>query len=395
MNPIENEAVVAAALNASADQFTLPDTAHMLPDLKRRPGLTMWYPAVNSTLRQPQPLPTRSTERAPSQDEDAPSAAVVSLEKDRSSSHVDHLGVTAFACASYDDYVKNSTDADMKNGKLKMQPTQWPPENAHQLGLENCFRIYPHLQNTGGFFIAVLQKKEDSRNEDVSMEDPIDGNTSTQWKRPASTPDNNENPSKRHKVEEAPATTSTPTSSATDRPTKTKTKKNPPPTNKDDQVATEGTVGTFKENPFTFINGNDPTLRKNLLKLHLNSGFPANNVFVRHQRTDPMKTFHLANDMVKRIITSNAYDRMRLISAGVKAFSRHDAGSSSASDEVDMPEDVENHVAPETLAHLSSGGASLNFAAGRESALRFVSDGMASVYDFVEDGAPSDTGSES
>ncbi|KAF7684574.1 tRNA (cytosine(34)-C(5))-methyltransferase [Astathelohania contejeani] len=75
--------------------------------------------------------------------------------------------------------------------KIKTRPgmTYWHPfsdDESHRpcgknLGLEKCIRIYPQDQNTGGFFIAVLQKikKTDSRKEqkikgkDVSLDTKI------------------------------------------------------------------------------------------------------------------------------------------------------------------------------------------------------------------------------
>lgn len=39
-------------------------------------------------------------------------------------------------------------------------PSMWPPsqEEREKFQLERCWRIYPHLQDTGGFFCAVLEK---------------------------------------------------------------------------------------------------------------------------------------------------------------------------------------------------------------------------------------------
>ncbi|KAG8998446.1 hypothetical protein FRB94_006873, partial [Tulasnella sp. JGI-2019a] len=380
MNPIENEAVVAAALNAFPGQFTLPDTARVLPELKRRPGLTTWFPAVNSVLgqSQSQPHPPQASNDLTHQ---GTASAAATVNEESTPSDNTSMGAVAFAFASYEEYIENCVE--LKNGKPRMQRTQWPPENAHQLGLEHCFRIYPHLQNTGGFFVALLQKREDLATSDLPIQDTMEELSGTsQAKRPASATGVDESPSKRTKVDENDlATASTlPATSLSPHSSKSGPKKNPPPMVKDDQVATEGTVGTFKENPFTFIDGNDPTLRKNLTKLHLNASFPADNVFVRHQPNDPMKTFHLANDMVKRIIAGTAYGRMRLISAGVKAFSRHDAAPA------DTIGEMEASIAAESLASsVASGGTALNFVTGRESTLRFVSDGVASIYDFVDE----------
>merc|ERR1712127_905775 len=42
------------------------------------------------------------------------------------------------------------------------RPYMFPPskEVAQQLGLDKCIRVLPHHQNTGGFFICVIQKKK-------------------------------------------------------------------------------------------------------------------------------------------------------------------------------------------------------------------------------------------
>ncbi|CAG8476678.1 3457_t:CDS:2, partial [Acaulospora colombiana] len=42
--------------------------------------------------------------------------------------------------------------------RSKYEKSLWPPSNVNNLNLERCMRIYPHFQDTGGFFIAVLQK---------------------------------------------------------------------------------------------------------------------------------------------------------------------------------------------------------------------------------------------
>ena len=47
-------------------------------------------------------------------------------------------------------------------GKKEKPPaaTCWPNGKEAEFGLERCLRLYPHLQDTGGFFVAVLQKAE-------------------------------------------------------------------------------------------------------------------------------------------------------------------------------------------------------------------------------------------
>jgi hypothetical protein len=40
----------------------------------------------------------------------------------------------------------------------KLDPTMFPSDEKAALPLERCMRILPHHQDTGGFFVAVLQK---------------------------------------------------------------------------------------------------------------------------------------------------------------------------------------------------------------------------------------------
>ena len=47
-----------------------------------------------------------------------------------------------------------------------MRPYMFPPEEgvAAELNIDRCIRVMPHHQNTGGFFIAVIRKKESIKN---------------------------------------------------------------------------------------------------------------------------------------------------------------------------------------------------------------------------------------
>lgn len=100
------------------------DVSESLPSLIRRPGLTKWLPTVGRDLKY--------------------------LE-------------------TYEDYI-----ASLPGGKgtARLARSHWPP--AEELGLERWYahsaerfwllikdsiRIYPHLQDTGGFFVAVLQHR--------------------------------------------------------------------------------------------------------------------------------------------------------------------------------------------------------------------------------------------
>uniref|UniRef100_A0A8C1YK47 tRNA (cytosine(34)-C(5))-methyltransferase n=1 Tax=Cyprinus carpio TaxID=7962 RepID=A0A8C1YK47_CYPCA len=108
LNPIEDEAVIAALLEKSEGALELADASADLPGLKYMPGITSWK--------------------------------VMTKEGQWFSDWSEVL----------------------KSRHTQIRPTMFPPTDPEKLAsmkLERCMRILPHHQNTGGFFVAVLVKK--------------------------------------------------------------------------------------------------------------------------------------------------------------------------------------------------------------------------------------------
>lgn len=107
MNPIENEAVVASAIErcGGLSKVAIVDCKDELPGLIRRPGISTW-------------------------------------------NVMDRTGV---------DIYKSWVEIQADPGKLV--EGMFPPNDP--LPLDRCMRVYPHLQDTGGFFITVLEKKSE------------------------------------------------------------------------------------------------------------------------------------------------------------------------------------------------------------------------------------------
>jgi len=132
MNPVENEAVVAAAIEACGgiSKVRLVDSSDHLPKLKRVPGLNKWKVFDTSSI--------------PGQDK------------------VGHL------FTSWDTFVKAQKKYEEEEPERqfssKISPSCFPPTASSEddrIPLERCMRVYPHLQDTGAFFIAVLEKLDD------------------------------------------------------------------------------------------------------------------------------------------------------------------------------------------------------------------------------------------
>ncbi|CCE64226.1 hypothetical protein TPHA_0H00150 [Tetrapisispora phaffii CBS 4417] len=109
LNPIENEAVVAAVLRKWGDKVRLVCCDDKLKGLIRSKGLTTW-PVIN-----------RDMEEVP---------------RNRS---------------------------DDKINKSCYPPTE---EEVSKFNLDRCMRVYPHQQNTGGFFITMFEKVVDNKETD-------------------------------------------------------------------------------------------------------------------------------------------------------------------------------------------------------------------------------------
>ncbi|KAL2823373.1 S-adenosyl-L-methionine-dependent methyltransferase [Aspergillus cavernicola] len=116
MNPIENEAVVASAIErcGGSDNVKVIDCSDELPGLKRVPGLKTWK------------VMDRENRLWNSWQE---------VQEHRAESGIAGLG--------------------------RLGEGMFPP--ASDIPLERCIRVYPHLQDTGGFFITVLEKQSEIR----------------------------------------------------------------------------------------------------------------------------------------------------------------------------------------------------------------------------------------
>lgn len=139
MNPIEDEAVVAACLKDAGGSFELIDPRTQLPNLRFYPGLRDW-----------------GVMRADGSYCESPSAV-------------------------------NNTAASSPADKKYIVPSMFPDFAAKGTpNIEYCCRVVPHLQDTGGFFIAAMRckselrsKKEERRqayaDKQLKQEDAVEG----------------------------------------------------------------------------------------------------------------------------------------------------------------------------------------------------------------------------
>ncbi|KAH9968217.1 S-adenosyl-L-methionine-dependent methyltransferase [Russula dissimulans] len=282
LNPVENEAVVAEALR-TVPGFELVDVSELLPSLIRRPGLTKWLPTIGRDLQ---------------------------------------------FSETYENYI-----ASLPGGKgtARLARSHWPP--AEELGLDRCIRIYPHLQDTGGFFIAVLQHRQSTTTPKYSVTVPSSRlcllSNTREGKRTAEevaeVPD-----VKKARLESDDDVLMAPT---TELPTATGLEPSDPPTavaGPATQVQKQKETGTgdyvFKEMPYTFVSPSDPTVESCKQQFSLAPDFPSFNLLVRNPAGEPARSLYLTNDLVRAVLSANDYKRARIMTAGTKIFTRQEGG---------------------------------------------------------------------
>ncbi|ETW75883.1 hypothetical protein HETIRDRAFT_436831 [Heterobasidion irregulare TC 32-1] len=368
LNPIENEAVVAEALRTIPGEdstfsrmhvralnpsifllvircgpvdFEIVDVSEMLPSLVRRPGLTKWIPSVDRDLK---------------------------------------------FCETYDECIRSlpaNRRADTRLGR-----SHWPPSDVQGLNLERCMRIYPHLQDTGGFFVAVLQRKSSSTkspregkrvadeasdepeikrarlagDEDLSTAEVVETEPAVEGGEPMDEEDDRTTEPSTPRLDAVPAPDAPPNTTNSNK-TKTKTK------------GKQSGDGGFKENPYTFIAPNDPIVQGCIRQLSLTPAFPASNVLVRNPAGDPARSLYLTNDLVHAVLQCNDYKRMRLMTAGTKIFTKHEGGfgrgRAAPSESAPASMDVTPAPAPEA----------------KDTPFRLLSEGLPAVLPYIREDA--------
>lgn len=133
MNPVENEAVVATAIArcGGSSYVDVVDCRESLPQLKRRPGLSRW----NVMDKQGNIWQSWSE-----------------VEEERARKGSDGLGRLA---------------------------KEMFPSDQGSIPFERCIRVYPHLQDTGAFFIAVLEKRSEIKARSEGENKKVESTTST------------------------------------------------------------------------------------------------------------------------------------------------------------------------------------------------------------------------
>ncbi|KAF8857893.1 S-adenosyl-L-methionine-dependent methyltransferase [Acephala macrosclerotiorum] len=353
MNPVENEAVIASAIErcGGIDKVQLLPSDDKLPLLKRRPGLKSW-------------------------------------------SVMDKGGIMWF---SYKDVEKYQEEHGVTPHTERLAPGMFsPPEDSpiSKIPFENCMRVYAHLQDTGGFFIAILEKmsefkakpESESKNSNPKTSAPITAIVDEIMSQPApkdggsvaptitaanalteprgSKPDevtpvarqNQENPTpdatvitKKRSIDDL----EDPEVDAVMQTKKLKMKDDvdvpaaareesrevhfPPPPGaqlglttrpgdmrSDSRPQNRNRAGQQFEEPFKYISGEHLEVKVIEDFYKLSPRFPRDRFMVRNAQAEPAKTIYYTSTLIRDILTENEGKGLKFVHGGVKMFMRQD-----------------------------------------------------------------------
>ena len=352
MNPVENEAVIASAIErcGGLQKVQLLPSDDKLPLLKRKSGLKKW-------------------------------------------SIMDKNGRVWSSWADVQKHVQVH-GSDIYIDKLvenMFTPTADSPQS--QIPFERCIRVYAHQQDTGGFFIAILQKMTEFRakpeseskkvdakpviisivDEIMSRPPPVEGESvapriyaADGLSQPSfSTEEDEVTPvARQNQANSNPSATTNinkrgveemddPEIDAMERTKKPRFKDNfdeagepdteerevhyPPPPGADlDLIIRPGDLrpdsqrpnrnrgGQQFEEPFKYISGEHPEVQSVEQFYKLSPRFPRDRFMVRNTQGDPAKTIYYTSALIRDILTENEGKGIKFIHGGVKMFMKQD-----------------------------------------------------------------------
>lgn len=351
MNPVENEAVVASAIErcGGLSKVNIMDCSSALPKLKRRPGLKDW-----KVMDKQGKLWESWSE----------------VEEQKAKTGPEGLG--------------------------KLVEGMFPPvgtlDSEDDIPLDRCMRVYGHLQDTGGFFITVIEKlteikaKPEAESKKTEPKPCIIAAVEEIEARPSNGTDslekidalddllppqdlesnggegpsaaarqNKENaptvplsPRKRELDDEADAEASTKrpkfreeVDEAAPRGVEDRQVHFPPPPGAQLELTRPETASEAKpetslphdqkkknnqpfEEPFKYLDPNHEELQHIYEFYHISPRFPQDRFMVRNAMGSPVKTIYYTSTLARDILTENEGKGLKFVHCGVKMFVKQD-----------------------------------------------------------------------
>jgi tRNA (cytosine34-C5)-methyltransferase len=264
LNPVENEAVISAALKWCKGTVELVDTSGALPALKCIPGLTSWKVMAKdgSWFERMDSVPKHLKDDVPS---------------------------TAFPPSCEDDACSH---------------------------LDRCMRLLPHHEDSGGFFVAVLYKKSTLpwRKKEKSDKKPNDVSREDQTSQPHYSGGKEvlEGEGKETKSG-ADVLKKTEGSESIEKPTES-------PLDRLRIFTRKKRNRGFKEDPFVFVEEGNELWEQIRRYYRLAESFPTQQMLTRSE-TGKKRNFYFSSSLVRELTIRNEHS-VKIINIGTKTFAR-------------------------------------------------------------------------
>ncbi|PVD20659.1 hypothetical protein C0Q70_18817 [Pomacea canaliculata] len=258
MHPAEDEAVVAEILRQSQGSVEMVDVSASLPGLKYAPGLSKWR------------LMTKKGE-----------------------------------------WIHSIEDVPL-HMKSQITKSMFPPtaEEAERFKLHRCIRVLPHQQDTGGFFIAVLQKIQPLPwSREARLAKGSEGKTSPE----------EESGNVDDGMGDTPAASETSGAACDPVQPLPENRKRKGMTEEGPQPQKQPFKG-YKEDPFLFLQPEDPVWAPVRDFYGLGEDFPVRQLLYRSEQ-GPKRSLYFVSKALANIVENNR-DKVRFVNMGVKTLSR-------------------------------------------------------------------------
>jgi multisite-specific tRNA:(cytosine-C5)-methyltransferase len=303
MNPVEDEAVLAESIArcGGPDLVQLLETKDLLPGLKRSPGLKRWT-------------------------------------------------VMDKAGRIWDDYtpiLKQKQENSGDDALNKLSASMFPPKT--DLPLDRAMRVYPHKQDTGAFFIAILEKKSEIKAKPVERPGALlklqegatstpNGNTNGNGTTNGATPESAEGIAKRKREDEdedgAPELPEVKRVKSVDMSDNIDSPAVSQPESNQQQPKPQFSGNPNKKNrnqpfeePFKYLQSSIPEIKQIRDFYNLSPRFPLTRFMVRNADGTATKNIYYTSELTKEILQENEGKGLKFVHAGVKMFVKQDAPS--------------------------------------------------------------------
>lgn len=309
MNPVENESVVAAAIArcGGLDNVEIVDSSNDLPGLKRYPGMKSWK-------------------------------------------IMDKAGRMWSSWEEVQKFAKESNDGVIPG---RVVETMFPRPEGQDVPLDRCMRVYPHMQDTGGFFITILEKKEEfkARPENEPKQAATQSSGTDKSERATEAETEGEDVAVKPEtavVDEQGSELAKPeadvnlkdedtamedaASSGSKRPLESDETEQQPAKKVKTEAEAEAPQGKPRqkgpnEEPFKYLDPSHPVIQNIKDFYKLSTRFPDDRYMVRNEMGEPAKAIYYTTALTRDILTQNEGRGIRFVHGGVRMFMKQDAPS--------------------------------------------------------------------